>query len=106
MSSRLTTDDELVAWAAHLPGSEWRRLTNTVAWLHRRRDMTERDVPAELRALHETVLDRDSWRSVCRGIAKERRALYRLRVKEKKEAGILRRRAYMREYMARRRKGQ
>ena len=57
MSSRLTTDDELVAWAAHLPGSEWRRLTNTVAWLHRRRDMTERDVPAGLSSVRAPLAE-------------------------------------------------
>lgn len=99
--SSLSTIDDLIEWASNLSGTEWRRLTTTVAWLHRRYANTEEDVPAQLRALHETVLDRHAWDSVRRQVAKQRRALYRLRVKEKKEAGVLRRRAYMREYMAR-----
>ena len=100
MSSLLTTDD-LIEWASNLPGTEWRRLTTSIAWLHRRYNATEEDVPAQLRSLHETVLDPDAWDAVRRRVAKQRRALYRLRIKEKQEAAVQRRRQYMREYMAR-----
>lgn len=104
MSSRLTDEDDLIEWAANLHGNEWRRLANAMTWVHRRQDADRFDLPQELRPLHEIVLDRQAWESIRRRVAKQRRALYRLRVKEKQESAILRRRAYMREYMNRYRK--
>lgn len=104
MSSRLTNEDDLVDYAANMSGRNWKSLTAKVSWLLRKRETTPEDVPPELRPVSDLVLDPETWERIRNRISKQRRAYHREVAKAKKESAILRRRAYMREYMARRRK--
>lgn len=95
-----TSRSELVELALSLSPAQWRALTTQVAWVHRQGG----ELPAILWGVEELVRDPEAWQSIRTCVRKLRQKKRRLEKAESETKALARRRKYMREYMARRRR--
>lgn len=93
------TRDEFIEFALSMSGDEWRRAAATIRWLRAGRDAS---LPPELVPAKEVIFDIE-WGTTSRAITRARRKLRRREAALERQKKILSRRAYMRNYMARRR---